>query len=303
MDAVELANRLQEPFDAKDIEWRIQQAGVTNGKPWVMAIPYITSRAVQTRLDDVFGPFGWGNEFKPTPDGKGWLCGISIHMEDKTVIKWDGSEHTGIEPLKGALSGSEKRAAVQWGIGRYLYRLDVAFAICWAVSSRRDSQNNYHYDKTTGTHVDWADPELPNWALPGIEAGTYLEKIKSATTLGDLQLAYDESYLFAKAFNRHDFLDKFQKAFEKTTEKLHGEAADQVEARLSEVSAWLDNQLNNISLVPNESAVKTVGNRIKDQLKEKCTGQYFDKKPLLEKLNKVVIDRITLLNEKNKSEK
>lgn len=302
MDAATLSNRLQEPFDAKDIEWRVQQAGVTNGKPWVMAIPYITSRAVQTRLDDVFGPFGWGNEFKPTPDGKGWLCGISVHMDERTVIKWDGSEHTGIEPLKGALSGSEKRAAVQWGIGRYLYRLDVAFASCQVVSSRRDSKSNYHYDKKTSTHVDWADPELPNWALPGIEAGTYLQKINTATTLGNLQFAYDESYLFAKAFNRHDFSDAFQKAFETTTKKLHEEAADQVEARLGEVSDWLDNQLNNISLVPNESAVKTVGNRIKDQLKEKCTGQYFDKKPLIEKLNKTVVERIAALNPKTNQE-
>ena len=39
------------------------------------------------------------------------------------ITKWDGAEDSDIEPVKGGLSDSMKRAAVQWGIGRYLYSM------------------------------------------------------------------------------------------------------------------------------------------------------------------------------------
>ena len=39
-------------------------------------------------------------------------------------MKYDGAENTDIEPVKGGLSDSFKRAAVLWGIGRYLYDME-----------------------------------------------------------------------------------------------------------------------------------------------------------------------------------
>jgi len=38
-----------------------------------------------------------------------------------------GAENSDIEPVKGGLSDSFKRAAVQWGIGRYLYSLGAVW--------------------------------------------------------------------------------------------------------------------------------------------------------------------------------
>jgi len=56
------------------------------------------------------------------------LCGIAIHFEGKGFItKWDGAEDSDIEPIKGGLSDSMKRAAYQWGIGRVLYSLDTVW--------------------------------------------------------------------------------------------------------------------------------------------------------------------------------
>ena len=54
------------------------------------------------------------------------LCGISVRVDraDGTadwVTKWDGADNSQVEAVKGGLSGSMKRAAVQWGVGRYLY--------------------------------------------------------------------------------------------------------------------------------------------------------------------------------------
>lgn len=53
------------------------------------------------------------------------LCALSIYDESRKewVTKTDGAENSDIEPVKGGLSDSFKRAAVQWGIGRYLYSM------------------------------------------------------------------------------------------------------------------------------------------------------------------------------------
>lgn len=119
--------KLQAPFGADDIEWRIQQAGSTQaGKLWAIVIPYITNRAIQQRLDDVCGVNGWKNEYTSTPNEKGTLCGISIRFNDEWITKYDGAEDTDIEAVKGGLSSAMKRAAVQWGIGRYLYKYEAA---------------------------------------------------------------------------------------------------------------------------------------------------------------------------------
>lgn len=53
------------------------------------------------------------------------LCELSIYFEERHewVSKVDGAENTDIETVKGGISDSFKRAAVQWGIGRYLYKV------------------------------------------------------------------------------------------------------------------------------------------------------------------------------------
>ncbi|MFA5927397.1 MAG: Rad52/Rad22 family DNA repair protein [Patescibacteria group bacterium] len=111
---------LRKPFEAGDIEWRIGSinADRTSG----MALAYVTNRAIQERLDEIVGPLNWKNEFDRW-DSKGVKCGISIRIDDKSewITKYDGAEETNIEPTKGGFSDAMKRAAVQWGIGRYLY--------------------------------------------------------------------------------------------------------------------------------------------------------------------------------------
>lgn len=119
--------KLQAPFGKEDIEWRVQQAGSTNqAKLWAIVVPYITNRAIQQRLDDVCSIDGWRNEYTSTPNDKGTLCGISIRLNGEWITKYDGAEDTDIEAVKGGLSSSMKRAAVQWGIGRYLYKYEAA---------------------------------------------------------------------------------------------------------------------------------------------------------------------------------
>ncbi len=112
--------RLSDFFSPSEIEWRL---GMTNkAKTKGLALPYITSRGVQRRLDDVCGAENWKNDFKPWKE-KSQLCGISIKTSDEWVTKWDGADDPKTEPTKGGLSDAMKRSAVMWGIGRYLYEL------------------------------------------------------------------------------------------------------------------------------------------------------------------------------------
>lgn len=168
--------QLREPFKPSDIEWRVQQAGhKTSGQGiWVQVLAYVTNRAIQERLDQVFTPFGWQNTYKEAPGG-GILCGISVKYGDEWITKYDGAEQTAIEAVKGGLSGSMKRAAVQWGIGRYLYKLEATYAnaqtdrpanmVGWERSSAKLKKTDQY-----PTTFYWKFPTLPAWALPKKEA-------------------------------------------------------------------------------------------------------------------------------------
>lgn len=117
---------LSAPFATTDVEWK--PGATTRDKTKGLAMAYLTSRAVQDRLDAVCGPADWRNEYRPGPDG-GVVCGISVYVDrgdgsaPEWVTKWDGADNTDVEAVKGGLSGSMKRAAVMWGIGRSLYGL------------------------------------------------------------------------------------------------------------------------------------------------------------------------------------
>lgn len=121
---------LKQPFEPNDIEFR---AGATNQqKTSALALPYITSRAVMDRLDEVCGLENWQDTYTTGPNG-GVLCGISIRIDDEWITKWDGADNTNFEAVKGGLSDAFKRAAVKWGIGRYLYALPTV----WVTATQR----------------------------------------------------------------------------------------------------------------------------------------------------------------------
>lgn len=156
--------KLAEPFAPYDIEWRIQQSGKKGSRPWGMCLAYVTNRAIMDRLDLVVGPENWRNAFQAGPEG-GVLCGISIHIGDEWVTKWDGAENTDIEAVKGGLSSAMKRAAVHWGIGRYLYNLTTGWA--------RFCEDGLYTAKVDGEYFKWSPPDLPPWALPGGNGAPY----------------------------------------------------------------------------------------------------------------------------------
>lgn len=112
---------LDAPFPASDIEWRPLTVSRKTGKG--LAAAYLTARAVAQRLDDVFGPGGWKNEYRDAPGG-GIICRIYFKDDDgEWIWREDGADRTDVEPTKGGLSAAFKRAGAALGIGRYLYDL------------------------------------------------------------------------------------------------------------------------------------------------------------------------------------
>lgn len=165
MDEKEIMRELRKPFPEKDVEWRVQRAMKTKKGPKAVVLAYVDNRAIMDRLDRLFGVAGWKNEFHQWRD-KGTRCRLSVKIGDEWVTKEDGADETNIESTKGGFSASMKRAAVQFGIGRYLYDLPETF-----VDVTNQRQKGSHYIKTNGVEGYWVPPRLPDWALPEEEKG------------------------------------------------------------------------------------------------------------------------------------
>jgi hypothetical protein len=119
-DAQELFDALSEPFPLEYIEWRV---GSTNSdKSKGLALCYVDARAVMDRLDSVCGPDGWQCNYSAAP-GNAIICNLGVLIAGDWIWKADGAGATDVEGEKGMLSDALKRAAVRWGVGRYLYDL------------------------------------------------------------------------------------------------------------------------------------------------------------------------------------
>ena len=113
------------PFPADDVNWRPAGKGGANQRTTVVA--YVDARAVQDRLDAVLGPLGWSFDWQPIHvDDKGDVTIAKGTLTVGGVSKSDVGTASTYEPSKGAVSDALKRAAVLWGVGRYLYELAPA---------------------------------------------------------------------------------------------------------------------------------------------------------------------------------
>lgn len=102
--------------------WRVGQVSKDKKKCTVLA--YVDARDVMDKLDEVVGPQNWTKEYKEV---KGNLyCGIGIKFPDSEefIWKWDCGSETQVEEQKGEASDAFKRAAVNFGVGRFLYGMD-----------------------------------------------------------------------------------------------------------------------------------------------------------------------------------
>lgn len=115
-----ILEQLSAPFDPDRVSWRV--GATSQNKDKGLALAYIDARDVMQRLDEAVGPAGWQCTYPHA--GTKTVCSIGIKVGDEWIWKSNGAGDSDVEAEKGALSDAFKRAAVMWGIGRYLYDVD-----------------------------------------------------------------------------------------------------------------------------------------------------------------------------------
>jgi hypothetical protein len=108
---------LKAPFAPNKIKWRA--ADFRGNKS--SALLYLDARDVMDRLDEVVGINNWQTEYKDIENR--CVCKLSVRYDNDFdwVLKSDLGTQSTFEGDKGMYSDALKRAAVQHGIGRYLY--------------------------------------------------------------------------------------------------------------------------------------------------------------------------------------
>jgi hypothetical protein len=117
-----LTEALAAPFAKDQVRFK---PGVVSGNR-ALALVYVDARAIQDRLDEVLGVAGWQDEYECLPDGS-VVCKLRLRLGSEWITKSDvggpSEQPDEGDRRKAAFSDALKRAAVKFGIGRYLYRM------------------------------------------------------------------------------------------------------------------------------------------------------------------------------------
>lgn len=153
-EQIRIFQELSKPFPATEIQWKVQV--VSRDKRRALVLAYLDARAVMDRLDAVVGPTGWSDSYEVYPadastnghtvQAKCRLTILSIAKEDVGEGSMPGDQSS--SSVKAAVSDALKRAAVKFGIGRYLYKLDGVWV-------------DYDDEKKRPLET----PALPEWAM------------------------------------------------------------------------------------------------------------------------------------------
>lgn len=186
---------LSAEFPRNVISWRAQS--LTKAGDKALALAYIDARDVMERLDAICGPENWQDRYEF--HGTRTICYLSIRIGDEWITKADGAGDSDVEAEKGAISDALKRAAVKWGIGRYLY----AIVSPWVPCDTYDSNGKKHWKAWTvdpWTCVRGAGPapkpaaSLPPASTasePSLAFQSHAASIRGAETLEALQTAFN----------------------------------------------------------------------------------------------------------------
>lgn len=203
---------LRKPMPEKDLEWRTVRTGNGNRGPWAIVAPYIKSRAIMQRLDEVCGPENW--QLTTTPYSTGVIASIGIRIDGEWVWKSDGAGFTDVESFKGGVSDAIKRAGVPWGIGRYLYDLPAPMYAKFTESGK-------YSVKIDGTWYRWDPPAISSQTHQNGSEST--RAVSQESIIIKLKSAADEGLYSEEEFVK--LMDQLRKltnpsALERFNEKL-----------------------------------------------------------------------------------
>ena len=136
--AAAIQTALAAPFDPTLVKCK---PGVIQGNR-ALAMPYLDARAVADRLDQVLGIGGWQDDYEQLPDGA-LLCRLRVKIGGEWITRCGvgspSDQPDAGDRKKAAESDALKRAAVKFGVGRYLYRLPKTW-LGWDPSRRQFTQ-------------------------------------------------------------------------------------------------------------------------------------------------------------------
>lgn len=196
-------NDLKRPFPPDVVKWRV---GSTNKeKTRGMALAYIDARDVMDRLDEVCGPEHWSSGFAEAAGRV--ICTISIRclmpypdplgQDDSRqcygwVHKADGAGDTDFEAEKGGISAAFKRAAVQWGIGRYLYDIPATWVAIEAMgkSFRIADSEMPNLRRLLAGNAPSASHEPQAGDVPSDERERFLARLRAIESIDGLATLY-----------------------------------------------------------------------------------------------------------------
>lgn len=153
----QLIDKLKQPIP---YQWRVQSRNKDKTK--AMCSAYIDARDVMRVLDEVC-EYGWEVQYKEI--GGFIFAGIGINVMQNdgkdsyltTIYRWDCGQRVEDNPQdqmydqagKSAASDAFKRAAVMWGIGRFLYDLSMVTLPCDQHGNPVDSNGHRIWDLTS----------------------------------------------------------------------------------------------------------------------------------------------------------
>lgn len=118
----QISAALAAPFDQSEVKFKPSVVKGTRA----MALPYVDARVIQNRLDEAVGVLNWQDDYEVLEDGS-VICRLRLRIGLEWVTKVDvggpSEQPDGGDRRKAAFSDALKRAAVKFGVGRYLYRL------------------------------------------------------------------------------------------------------------------------------------------------------------------------------------
>ena len=141
-------------------KWRVQ----SQNDRGATCVAYVDSRLVQDRLDEVCGEINWQSDYKVINGNL--YAGVAIKDSEtkEWVWKWDCGTESNTEKEKGEASDAFKRAAVKWGVGRFLYAMPLQ-----RLKTKKHSNGKLYPCKDNGD-ILWGADDLTDYINEKIKA-------------------------------------------------------------------------------------------------------------------------------------
>ena len=163
-------------------KWRVQS--FSKYKPQATCVAYIDSRDVQDILD---ASCVWSDRYYS--EGGLLFCEITIYADGREYKRTDTGSESNVDKQKGHSSDAFKRAAVKFGVGRFLYSQKIQYLTADAIKTNNnfpnvvDSRGNKVWDLTTHINTKLKSPIQTPVKIPS-------EKLNECKNLKELSAVY-----------------------------------------------------------------------------------------------------------------